>query len=66
MTYLAVGRVEDARRQLTRALELAGDSPLPQFETARQTLAACRRRQRRKAKGGHGACIRLWPPCPSA
>jgi tetratricopeptide (TPR) repeat protein len=39
MTYLAVGRVEDARRQLTRALELAGDSPLPQFETARQTLA---------------------------
>jgi tetratricopeptide (TPR) repeat protein len=39
MTYLALGRVEDARRQLTRALELAGDSPLPQFETARQTLA---------------------------
>jgi tetratricopeptide (TPR) repeat protein len=40
MTYMAVGRVEDARRQLTRALELAGDSPLPQFETARQTLAS--------------------------
>lgn len=39
MTYVALGRVEDARRQLTRALELAGDSPLPQFETARQTLA---------------------------
>jgi predicted Zn-dependent protease len=39
MTYLALGRSEDARRQLTRALELAGDSPLPQFETARQALA---------------------------
>ena len=39
MTYLALGRTEDARRQLTRALELAGNSPLPQFETARQELA---------------------------
>ena len=39
MTYLALERTEDARRQLTRALELAGDSPLPQFETARQELA---------------------------
>ena len=39
MTYLALSRPEDARRQLTRALELAGDSPLPQFEAARQTLA---------------------------
>ena len=39
MTYLALGRTEDARRQLTRTLELAGDSPLAQFETARQTLA---------------------------
>lgn len=39
MTYLALGRTEDARRQLARALELAGDSPLPQFETARQALA---------------------------
>jgi tetratricopeptide (TPR) repeat protein len=39
MVYLALGRNEDAGRQLTRALELAGDSPLPQFETARQALA---------------------------
>ncbi len=39
MTYMALGRTEDARRQLTRALELAGDSTLPQFETARKTLA---------------------------
>lgn len=39
MTYVALERIEDARRQLTRALEIAGDSPLPQFETARQTLA---------------------------
>lgn len=39
MTYLALGRVEDARRQLTRTLELASDSTLPQFEVARQALA---------------------------
>ena len=39
MTYLALNRPEDARRQLTRALELAGDSKLPQFETARTALA---------------------------
>jgi tetratricopeptide (TPR) repeat protein len=38
MTYLALERPEDARRQLTQALDIAGDSPLPQFETARQTL----------------------------
>ena len=40
MTYLALNRPEDARRQLTRALELAGDSKLAQFKTARDTLAA--------------------------
>jgi tetratricopeptide (TPR) repeat protein len=39
MTYLALGRTEDARRLLIAALELAGESPLPQFETARQALA---------------------------
>ncbi|MGL6209380.1 MAG: tetratricopeptide repeat protein [Paracoccaceae bacterium] len=39
MVYAGLDRTEDARRQLTRALELAGTSPLPQFETARQTLA---------------------------
>ncbi len=39
MTYLALGRSEDARRVLTSAVELAGDSPLPQFEAARQALA---------------------------
>jgi Flp pilus assembly protein TadD len=39
MLYAAMNRPEDARRQLMRALEIAGDSPLPQFETARQTLA---------------------------
>ncbi len=39
MVYAALNRPEDARRQLTLALEIAGDSPLPQFETARETLA---------------------------
>jgi cellulose synthase operon protein C len=39
MVYAGLNRPEDARRQLTRALELAGDSALPQYETARQTLA---------------------------
>jgi len=39
MTYNAIGRLEDARATLTRALELAGDSPLPQFDIARETLA---------------------------
>jgi tetratricopeptide (TPR) repeat protein len=39
MVYAGLNRPEDARKQLTRALEIAGDSPLPQFETARQTLA---------------------------
>ena len=39
MTYVALGRKEDAARVLARAVELAGDSPLPQFKTARETLA---------------------------
>ena len=39
MTYAALGRVEDAKEVLTRALQIAGDSPLPQFEIARETLA---------------------------
>lgn len=39
MTYVALDRGEDARKALTNALDLAGDSDLPQFETARQTLA---------------------------
>jgi predicted Zn-dependent protease len=40
MTYAGLNRPEDARRQLTRSLEIAGDSPLPQFQTARETLAS--------------------------
>lgn len=40
MVFAGLNRTEDARRQLTLALEIAGDSPLPQYETARQTLAA--------------------------
>jgi tetratricopeptide (TPR) repeat protein len=39
MAYAALGRNADASRQLTRALDLAGDNPLPQFDTARSTLA---------------------------
>ena len=39
MVYAGLNRPEDARRQLTRALEIAGDSPLPQFQTARDTLS---------------------------
>jgi tetratricopeptide (TPR) repeat protein len=38
MTYAGLGRKEDAARVLTRAVELAGDSHLPQFVTARETL----------------------------
>jgi tetratricopeptide (TPR) repeat protein len=40
MVYAGLNRPEDARRQLTRALEIAGDSTLPQFQTARETLAS--------------------------
>ncbi len=38
MTYAALGDAEKARTQLNRALTLAGDSPLPQFDVARQKL----------------------------
>jgi Flp pilus assembly protein TadD len=39
MAYAGLNRPEDARRQLANALDIAGDSPLPQFETARRKLA---------------------------
>jgi Flp pilus assembly protein TadD len=39
MTYAAMERLEEARTTLERALELAGDSDLPQFRTAREVLA---------------------------
>jgi cellulose synthase operon protein C len=39
MTYAALERTEEARARLERALELAGDSPLPQYESARRALA---------------------------
>jgi tetratricopeptide (TPR) repeat protein len=39
MTYAGLGRDADARAALTRALDMAGDSPLPQFQQARDTLA---------------------------
>lgn len=38
MTYAALDRPEEARATLTRALEIAGDSPLPAFEEARKVL----------------------------
>jgi putative PEP-CTERM system TPR-repeat lipoprotein len=38
MTYVALQRISEARETLARALELAGDSPLPQFEDARKKL----------------------------
>lgn len=38
MTYAALGEVELATQQLTHALALAGDSPLPQFDLARAKL----------------------------
>ena len=38
MTYHALGRTPAARETLGRALELAGDSPLPQFTEARKLL----------------------------
>lgn len=41
MTYAALDRIEDARRQLTRALELGEGRNLPQqMQTARATLAS--------------------------
>ncbi|MEO5615368.1 MAG: tetratricopeptide repeat protein, partial [Cypionkella sp.] len=39
MTYAGLNRVEEARTTLSRALEIAGDSKLPQFQTAREALA---------------------------
>lgn len=39
MTYLALERPEEARATLERALELAGESDLSQFERAREALA---------------------------
>ena len=38
MTYHALGRYPEARETLARALEIAGDSPLPQFQRARDLL----------------------------
>ena len=38
MTYAALERTQEARETLTRALEIAGDRPLPQFDVARETL----------------------------
>lgn len=40
LAYADLGRTEEARTQLTHALDLAGDSPLPAFEEARKRLAA--------------------------
>jgi len=39
MAYVGLNQIPQARKQLTKALEMAGDSPLPQFENARKTLA---------------------------
>ena len=38
MTYAGLNRTEEARTALSRALEIAGDSKLPQFQTAREVL----------------------------
>jgi Flp pilus assembly protein TadD len=39
MTYVALNQTDKARAQLEKALEIAGDDPLPQFENARAVLA---------------------------
>ncbi len=39
MAYLALDKKDEARQTLEHALEMAGDSPLPQFQTAREALA---------------------------
>jgi predicted Zn-dependent protease len=39
MTYVALERTDEARATLTRALEIAGDSTLPQFDRAREVLS---------------------------
>ncbi|PYE82215.1 tetratricopeptide repeat protein [Pseudoroseicyclus aestuarii] len=38
MAYAAAGQEAEAREALEAALEMAGDSPLPQFQIARETL----------------------------
>ncbi len=38
MAYKALSRNDDAKKVLTRALELAKDDPLPQYEKAREAL----------------------------
>lgn len=38
MTYVGLKRIEEARAILTQALKIAGDSKLPQFQTAREAL----------------------------
>lgn len=38
MVYTKLGRNADAREVLQRAIDLAGDEPLPQFENAREVL----------------------------
>lgn len=40
LAYAKLAQVSAARKQLTRALEMAGSSPLPQFQQAREALAA--------------------------
>ncbi|MFN3936606.1 MAG: tetratricopeptide repeat protein [Gemmobacter sp.] len=42
MAYAAADRPEEAKAQFERALELAGDSPLPQFQQAREMLEKLR------------------------
>ena len=39
MTYVALNQTDDAKAQLEKTLEIAGDSPLVQFEQAREALA---------------------------
>lgn len=38
MTYVGLNRMDEARATLTEALKIAGDSKLPQFQTAREAL----------------------------
>ncbi|SLN32280.1 tetratricopeptide repeat protein [Roseovarius albus] len=39
MTYVALERFDEAKEVLTKAIEMAGEDPLPQFEKAREKLA---------------------------
>ena len=43
MTYHGLGKMQDARAALSNALDLAGDSRLPQFDAARTLLAQINR-----------------------